>query len=439
MSRPACRLQSGLSFTLVALCTSGSSSAQSLGADFVNDYALGSPLVPPVATEYGGMTFKAGDPSKLLIVGESETPLAAIYEVDVTRDAQGHVIGLAGTASVHANAPNADAGLRYGPGGVLFYTTYPSNMLGQIKPGSTSPDRLIDLTALGVFSSVGGLEITPSGFPGAGSLKLTSYNGDAWYSADLVADGTGTYDVVNLTLGAQFGPVGPESAFYVDASYPAINVPSVVVCQWYVETVAVYEVDANGDPIVSTQRDFLSCCGYWPLGSTLDPVTGDFVFADYGSGGEIVIAKTLGPGPVGTAYCGPGVANSTGSPATISAFGFPDVATNDVTLTASQLPANAFGFFLTSQMQSFVTNPGGSQGNLCLGGAIGRYVGPGQIQNSGAGGSFGLALDLTLTPTPTGLVPVVSGETWNFQCWHRDAVGGTATSNFTDAVSIDFQ
>jgi hypothetical protein len=76
---------------------------------------------------------------------------------------------------------------------------------------------------------------------------------------------------------------------------------------------------------------------------------------------------------------------------------------------------------------------------LCLGGGIGRYVGSGQIKNSGAGGAFQLALDLTQTPTPTGLVTVVAGDTWNFTAWHRDAVGGSVTSNFTDAVSITFQ
>jgi hypothetical protein len=86
-----------------------------------------------------------------------------------------------------------------------------------------------------------------------------------------------------------------------------------------------------------------------------------------------------------------------------------------------------------------VNQPGGSQGVLSLGGSIGRYVGPGQIRNTGATGSFSLVLDLAATPTPTGLVQVVAGETWNFQSWHRDAVGGTATSNFTDALELLFQ
>jgi len=114
------------------------------------------------------------------------------------------------------------------------------------------------------------------------------------------------------------------------------------------------------------------------------------------------------------------------------------VAANAFTLRASDLSLNSFGFFLTSRTQGFVMNPGGSAGNLCLAGAIGRYVGPCQIKNSGTSGAFELTINLTATPTPTGLVQIQPGETWNFQTWHRDAVGGAATSNFTRGRSVQF-
>jgi hypothetical protein len=146
-----------------------------------------------------------------------------------------------------------------------------------------------------------------------------------------------------------------------------------------------------------------------------------------------------GGGGLGTNYCGPGVPNSTGSSGEISAAGSDVALDNDVTLTADNLPNNAFGYFLTSLTQGMVPQPGGSLGVLCLGGNIGRYVGPGQIQNTGALGAFDLVLDLTQTPTPTGFVTIMAGETWNFTAWHRDAVGGAAVSNFTNGVSIPFQ
>ena len=114
------------------------------------------------------------------------------------------------------------------------------------------------------------------------------------------------------------------------------------------------------------------------------------------------------------------------------------VAANDLTVACVDMPPLAFGFFIVSAQQGFVMNPAGSAGHLCLDGAIGRYVGPGQIQNSGPQGEISLALDLTALPQPLGFVSVQSGETWNFQTWFRDSSMGMATSNFSDGLQLDF-
>ena len=160
--------------------------------------------------------------------------------------------------------------------------------------------------------------------------------------------------------------------------------------------------------------------------------------ANQGSMSELFVDDVVVSIPgIGTNYC-TAQANSTGATGAISVAGSGVVADNDLTLTADNLPPMAFGFFITSTTQGFVMNVGGSSGNLCLGGDIGRYVGAGQIQSSDMSGSFSLAIDLTMTPTPTGLVPIMAGETWNFQAWHRDSVAGMATSNFTDGISVLF-
>lgn len=144
---------------------------------------------------------------------------------------------------------------------------------------------------------------------------------------------------------------------------------------------------------------------------------------------------------IGQAYCAVN-ANSTGVPAAISAAGSESVAENAVVLRMESLPANNFGYFLVSQGQGFVANPGGSQGNLCIGGApIGRYIGPGQVQNSGSQGVITLAIDLSDTPQPGGAVAIGAGETWNFQGYYRDfdpAAGGIVT-NWTEGLEIQFQ
>ena len=129
--------------------------------------------------------------------------------------------------------------------------------------------------------------------------------------------------------------------------------------------------------------------------------------------------------------------NSTGNIGTMSAGGSSSIAANNLVLTASSLPTNAFGFFLTSMTQGFVPNPGGSDGNLCLAGAIGRFVGPGQVMSSGPGGAITLATNNTAHPTPAmGLISISAGETWFFTCWHRDAT--PAGSNFADGYEVTY-
>ena len=141
---------------------------------------------------------------------------------------------------------------------------------------------------------------------------------------------------------------------------------------------------------------------------------------------------------IGTAYCQANP-NSTGATAAIAAVGSPVVSLNDVTLRTSDMPANTFGYYLVSSVQGLVINPGGSSGNLCLGGSIGRYAGPGQVQNSGSAGEISLAIDLTRLPTPTGFVGVMSGDTYNFTTWFRDAGPmGATTSNFSNGLEVNF-
>jgi len=156
------------------------------------------------------------------------------------------------------------------------------------------------------------------------------------------------------------------------------------------------------------------------------------------SNGTVLSLVEGGGGGVGTNYCIANV-NSTGQTGLISGTGSASVAANNLTLAASRLPNNAFGYFLTSLTQSITPNPGGSLGVLCVGGQIGRYSGPGQIKNSGATGSFSLLLNLNQIPTPTGFVVAVVGQTRYFQTWHRDSVGGAAVSNFTNGLNVTFQ
>ena len=171
-----------------------------------------------------------------------------------------------------------------------------------------------------------------------------------------------------------------------------------------------------------------------------------FVAEDAGSGSIVEAAVddfTIGdvdctaPG-LGVRYCSPNVSNSTGTPATINATGSNVATDNNLTMTATNLPPNQFGYFLVSASQGLIVGPGGAMGNLCLGSPIGRFSN--NVINSGPFGTIALGINLTSLPAPpTFNHTVQAGETWNFQGWYRDVVIGMPTSNFTDGISVLFQ
>ncbi len=160
-------------------------------------------------------------------------------------------------------------------------------------------------------------------------------------------------------------------------------------------------------------------------------------FVDHPEWVECLFNDNCGTGDlVGTVYCSPATSNSTGLPAMIDASGSLIAADNDLTLSVSQLPPNQFGYFLSGRSANFVPNPGGSQGILCLGGALGRFNAGHLIRFSGQFGFFMIPVDLTVMPTSP-VQPALAGETWTFQCWYRD-INPNTTSNFSDAIAFTF-
>ena len=136
--------------------------------------------------------------------------------------------------------------------------------------------------------------------------------------------------------------------------------------------------------------------------------------------------------------CNPAQVNSTGLPAILVVHGTGVIAANDLTLTTVSLPMQQFGYYLNGTQAGSPVTPPGSQGLLCLGGQLGRYNGLAQIMNSGSTGVMAMTLDLTQTPTLGSTVAIQSGQTWHFQLWYRDFVGGASTSNFSPAAAVTF-
>lgn len=278
--------------------------AANLGPDFQPFYFqdnLGS--VPGLPTSYGGLTFL--DNNTLLIGGDANVSDAGIYSIQVKRNSNNHITGFTGSASLFANAPGLpssgggiDGGLAFGPGNVLFYTSYIDNSIGQIEPGSNGPDKQIDLTPLGVSPSVGSLTFVPEGFAGAGRLKITSYNSGEFYDTTISPDGTGTFNIAPVSSGISIGD-GPEGLAYVGAANLGFGVDSLLIADFIDDGVASYAIDANGDPIVSSRRSFLTDLD-GAEGVTIDPLTGDFLFSTFSGGSSRVLAVKPIPEPSST-------------------------------------------------------------------------------------------------------------------------------------------
>ncbi len=140
---------------------------------------------------------------------------------------------------------------------------------------------------------------------------------------------------------------------------------------------------------------------------------------------------------IGSKHCSPSVPNSTGASGVLTCIGSRIAEDRFLTLVASDLPIQpgGFGAFLAADQAGLLTTPTGSIGNLCLG----TYaVLPGSVQALGADGQIAASPDLADLPAPFSQ-PVLAGQSWYFQAWYRDTLPGSQpTSNFTDALQVDF-
>ena len=130
-------------------------------------------------------------------------------------------------------------------------------------------------------------------------------------------------------------------------------------------------------------------------------------------------------------YCGPGVPNSTGQRGSMLVLGSNEAAQRSLYLRATNLPPGQTVLPLCSRTQGFFPMVGGSLGTLCVGGVIGRF----DLGTSDSSGVYQVQADGRLLPEGGMLVPVLAGQSWNFQVWHRD-VGGV--SNLTNGAFVSF-
>src|SRR5687768_1394602 len=229
------------------------------------------------------------DFNTLIIGGTANEAPGALYSVPLVRDAFGHITGFGGAASFYADAAFNDGGLTYGPGNVLFLARWPSNEIGQTRPGSSITDKITDLTTIGVPESPGGLTFVPGTHPGAGQLKLVSWPTGLFYTLTIAPDGAGTFDITGATFETTLVG-GPEGFAYVPLGSPDFALPSMLVSEFDAGMVATYELDADGNPLPGTRRTLISGLE-GAEGALIDPLTGDFLFSTFGGGDRVVVVQ----------------------------------------------------------------------------------------------------------------------------------------------------
>src|SRR4051812_23712161 len=258
-------------------------------ADHYSCVSLGS--APGVPTPFGGLILKFDDPNTLLIGGDANSSTGRIYQIGVTRAANGHITGFSGAARLYPTPSSRigqsnDGGVAFGPENVLFVTRFPTNQVEQSKPGSANPNKVSNLASLGVVSSVGSLAFVPQGFPGAGRMKVASFPSGDWYDVDFVPDGNGTFTFNSATLKTNVGE--PEGVAFVPPGSPVFLPNSALIAKYSSGKIVTVPLDSNGDPIVAGMRDFLTGLSNAD-GAAVDPVTGDSLFCTFGTENKIIL------------------------------------------------------------------------------------------------------------------------------------------------------
>lgn len=336
--------------------------------------------------------------------------------------------------------------------------------LRRLRPPLTAPT----LVTAGILFV--GTHTNPPNAPALGSttaldtgdarLQNAVYRNGSIWTAQTLATGQGRtaarwfeVDPADLLFPAQEGVVADLENFYF---YPTIAVnsagdvvlgmsgssPTMFAGAWLTGRLA-------SDPISQTSVPFEFAPGKGPYNNldafgrnrwgdysltSVDPIDDTFWTIQEHAGPnntwETQIAQLTFFTPIITNYCVSTPNSFSLGGAEISSSGSASVISNDLTLLVDSAPNNQFGlfFFGTSQIQTPIGN-----GFLCVGGDLFRFS---TVQTTSMGTASFLLDNRNL---PFGAPSFAPGQTANFQFWFRDAAGGGAGFNFSNALAVTFE
>ena len=136
-----------------------------------------------------------------------------------------------------------------------------------------------------------------------------------------------------------------------------------------------------------------------------------------------------------TVYCS-GQPNSTGQPANLATLGTYSIAANDLVLSVSGLPAFSAGIMFYGGARA--SAPSG-QGTVCVSGSSTQpVVRMAPVLVSDLLGIVNRVVNMNDPQQSVGAGAILPGQTWRFQYWYRDAIGGQSTWNYSSATEILF-
>lgn len=157
--------------------------------------------------------------------------------------------------------------------------------------------------------------------------------------------------------------------------------------------------------------------------------------------GELYIVEQGGqiwkivPDCSATTFC-QALPNSTGNSAFLTVVGSYSIAANDMVLSCNALPSFSAGIFFYGGGRA--STPVG-QGIVCVSSTPSQpVVRMTSVLMSDLLGGVSLPIDFTAPQQSMGPGAILPGQTWNFQYWHRDSIGGQATWNYSNALGILF-
>lgn len=257
----------------------------------------------------GGMLFSA-DGKTLYVVGGSEQISGGLYAVPVQRDSITQVVTNLGPATnvtlVFACDPNTrglDAGWELGPGGTLFYTYWPANVLGERPGGFTGTETRYNMGDVALPSSIAGLTFSPhltDTNTGFALLQCSTWQGAGLFNLSLTPKGGGLFQPTSAdqfvtlprqgTGAIQYFPSGPLRGhiLYVNWDYGEVMVlfmdPKTGMA---FDAVTGLPTHGTANPIVTRIAHDL---GVGPWGLEFDPLTLDFFIATWaGDPGNSII------------------------------------------------------------------------------------------------------------------------------------------------------